>query len=63
MTIWFEITSKTSVEKIGEKSVNVTTFGSERSKISLILSIFLNGEKLSPLVVFKGKKNAYIETK
>lgn len=32
--IWFEMAS---VEKIGEKTVNVTTFGSERSRISLIL--------------------------
>ena len=51
--------SKTSVEKIGEKSVNVTTFGSER----YILPICANGEKLTPLVVFKGKKNGYIETR
>ena len=59
--IWFEMVSKTTVEKIGEKSVNVTTFGSERSRISLILSICANGQKLPPLVVFKGKKNGNIE--
>jgi len=55
-SIWFEMAYKTSVEKIGEKSVNVTTFDTERSRISLILSIFGNGEKLPPLVVFKEKK-------
>jgi len=40
----------------GEKSINVTTFGSERRRISLILSICSNGEKPPPLVVSKGKK-------
>jgi len=30
---------KLQLKKIGEKSVNVTAFGSERSRISLILSI------------------------
>ena len=54
--IWFEMISKNTISKLGEKSVMVRTFGSERTRISVILCTSANGEKIPPLLVFKGKK-------
>jgi len=44
--IWLEMTGKTTVEKIGTKNVEVKTFGTERIRISLLLAITANGNKL-----------------
>ena len=54
--IWFEMISKNTISKLGEKGVIVRTFGSERTRISVILCTSVNGEKTPPLLVFKGKK-------
>jgi len=56
--IWFEITGKAKVEKIGNKTVNVKTFGTERTRLSLLLVISSSGGKLKPLIFFKGKFNS-----
>ena len=37
--IWFEMYSHTTVEKIGNKSVTNKTFGSDRTRITLLLAI------------------------
>ena len=55
--IWFDMTYNTTIAKIGEKSIKVRTFGGERLRVSLILCILANGDKLPPLVIFKGSKN------
>ena len=44
--IWFDMTYNTTISKIGEKSVKVHTFGRERLRVSLILCILADGEKL-----------------
>lgn len=62
-TIWFEMTGKTTVEKIGTKNVEVKTFGTEGLRISLLLAITANGNKLKPLLVFKGKFNSNKQNK
>ena len=54
--IWFEMISKNTVTKLGEKTVTKRTFGSERTRISVILCISADGQKIPPLLVFKGKK-------
>ena len=56
--ICFEIIAHTTVEKIGEKSVNVRNFGIGRNRITVILCIGANWYKASPLLIFKGKKGA-----
>jgi len=53
--IVFEIYQKKTVEKIGNKTVTIRIFGTEKSRISLILYILSNGFKLPPMIVFKGK--------
>ena len=44
--IWLEMTGKTTVKKIVTKNVEVKTFGTERIRISLLLAITANGNKL-----------------
>ena len=55
--IWFYMTYNTTISKIREKSVKVRTLVRERLEVSLILSILADGEKLPPLIIFKGTKN------
>ena len=57
----FEMIANTTVTKIGAKTVSVRIFGSNRSRFTIILCIGSNGEKILPLVIFKGKKNAMKE--
>ena len=54
--IWFYMTYNTTISKIREKSVKVRTLVRERLEVSLILSILADGEKLPPLIIFKGTK-------
>ena len=54
--IWFQMVSKTTVAKISERSINVRTFGNDRTRISLILCIVDNGYKAPLLLIVKGKK-------
>ena len=60
--IYFEMFSKTCAAKIGERSVNAKTFGSDRNRISLILCISANELKLPSLIIFKGQPNGRIES-
>jgi len=53
--------SNTTVSKIGSRNVMIRIFGSDKSRITIILCIGSNGEKIAPLVVFKVKKNAIKE--
>ncbi len=59
--IMFEMVGKTTIAKIGERNINIRTFGSERSHILVILCISASGNKLPLLLIFKGKKGEYIE--
>ena len=52
----FEMIANTTIYKIGAKTVRIRTFGSDRSRFIIILCIGSNGEKIPPLIVFKGKK-------
>ena len=61
--ICFEMTGKTTVEKTGTKNVEVKTFSTGLIRISLFLAIKANGNKLKPLLVFKGKFNSNKQNK
>ena len=52
----FEMIANTIISEIGAKTVSVRTFGCNRSRFTIILCVGSNGEKIPPLVVFKGKK-------
>ena len=53
--------ANTTISKIEAKTVSIRTFGSDRSRFTIILCIGSNVEKIPPLIVFKGKKNALKE--
>ena len=44
----------TTLEKIGEKTLHIRTFGKSKQRVSCILCIFANGRKAPPMLVFKG---------
>ena len=46
----------TTIAKKGLKSITINTNGSEKQRISAVLSIIGEGNKLPPLLFFKGKK-------
>jgi len=59
--IYFEMVTKTTITKIGTKSLNVKTHGGEHLRITVMLAIGAKGIRLPSLVVFKGKKDAVKE--
>ena len=53
---FFEMVSSKTIEKIGEKVI-IVHHGSERTWVSLLLCISASGEKLPPILAFKGKSD------
>jgi len=53
----------TTLEKCGETSIRIKTFGKSKQKISCILCIFGNGKKAPPMIVFKGVPEGALEKK
>ena len=51
--VFFEMYQNKTIAKIGDKKVNVKTFGCEKMRISIILKILANGDKIPPLIVLK----------
>ena len=52
---------KTTIDKIGNKTSKVKTFGSDKERISVLLGILAECRKLPPLIIFRGKPNGTIE--
>ena len=61
--IYYENIYPTTIAKIGEKNVNVRTFGKDKMRISVVLTILADGSKLPPLLIFKGKSHGSKEKK
>lgn len=55
--IYLESYSNKTVEKIGTKTVYINTHGGEKMRLTLILCVNSKGEKLPPLLIFKGTKD------
>ena len=51
-----------TLAKKGAKIINIHTNGKEKNRISCILTIAANGNKLSPFIVFKGEKNKKLKS-
>ena len=45
-----------TVDFIGYKSVPIKTTGHEKSRVTVVLAAKANGSKLSPFIVFNGKR-------
>ena len=61
--VFFEMYQNKTIAKIGAKKVNIKSFGCDKLRISIILKILANGDKLAPLIVFKGKPGKTLETR
>lgn len=55
--IYLESYSNKTIEKIGTNIVYINTHGGEKIMLTLILCVKSKGEKLPPLLIFKGTKD------
>lgn len=42
---------------IGNKDINMISFGKDKERVSVMLTLLGNGEKLPPMMIFKGIEN------
>ena len=61
--IYFEMPEQTTIELKGTKNVKISTFGNDKNRVSVILAIAGNGEKLAPMMIFKGQPGKTNEKK
>jgi len=54
--IFFDMVGSLTIEKRGAKTVQVRTTGNENNRFTCVLTVLADGTKLSPIVIFKGKK-------
>ena len=54
--IWLDMAADSTVDFVGNKSVPIKTTGHEKSRVTVVLASKANGSKLSPFIVFKGKR-------
>ncbi|CAB1099205.1 unnamed protein product [Ectocarpus sp. CCAP 1310/34] len=52
---WMENPGNNTVNRTGDKEVGVKTGGKEKMRITSVLTVFADGSKLPPLVIFKGQ--------
>ena len=46
------------VDKIANKQIIIKTQNQEKCRVSILLTILINGYKLAPFVIFKGNKDS-----
>ena len=56
----YNMNSKVIIHKIGAKTIMIKTQNQEKLRISAIMSIWGNGERLKPYLIFKGAHNGRI---
>ena len=59
--IFFNMVPKKKIAKRGKKTILIKTQNQEKVRISIILTISADGDKLKPLIIFKGKTGGLIE--
>ena len=59
--IYMDMPETKTIDFKGKKGIDIYTFGADKVRISAILSIVGNGNKLPPILVFKAKKNGRLE--
>ena len=53
-SIWVDMLSETTVDRLGSKTVSLKKTGHEKVRVSVCLSARTDGSKLKPMIVFKG---------
>ena len=61
--IFFDMPETITIEVKGTKNVKIATFGNDKNRVSVILSIAGDGTKLPPLMIFKGEPGKITEKK
>ena len=61
--IFFDMPETITIEVKGIKNVNISIFGNDKNRISVILSFARDGTKLPPLMFFKGESRKITEKK
>lgn len=59
--IYYQNIYPTTIAHIGEKSVDIRSFGKDKMRITVVLTILADGTKLPPLLIFRGKNNGLKE--
>lgn len=54
--VWMEMPGKSTLDTIGSKSFSVTSTGHEKERLSVMLSAYTDGTKMSPFVLLPGVK-------
>ena len=57
--VYLEMPEKKTIELKGTKNVEINTFGHDKERISVLLAIAGNDNKLPALLIYKGKKGKY----
>lgn len=52
--IYFDMPEQITIELKGKKNVKISKFDNNESKVSVILAIAGKGDKLAPMMIFKG---------
>lgn len=58
---YLDMNYETTIDFRGQKNIEIQTSGRENYRISVLLSITGNGDKLPPLIIVKGEEGKYIE--
>lgn len=56
--IWMELKFENTISKIGKKEIRIKSFNLDQHRFSLVLCITAAGNKLPPMIVFRGKTGA-----
>ena len=59
--IFFDSPFSSTIDKKGAKQIEIVTSGAEKDRVSLFLAVAANGNRLPPLIIFKGVPGAKIE--
>lgn len=54
--VWFDMPYNKTLAKTGSKTVAIRTCGGEKKRVSVVLCVSADGQKLKPLVIFRGKR-------
>jgi hypothetical protein len=52
--IWLDMLAQTTVDHVGTRSIPIKTTGHEKARVTVVLAAKANGQKIKPLIVFKG---------
>jgi hypothetical protein len=58
--IYFKLKSSTTVHKKGKRTVLVHDSASNSKRVTVVLAVAVDGTKLPPFIIFKGKYHSFV---